>query len=517
VIGCGIAGAAAALRLASDSSRTVTVITREASAEESATRHAQGGIVFRGEGDGPKRLVSDVIAAGGGLSLPAAAEAAATRGPELVEQLLIGELSIPFTRSEDGRLELALEGGHSLPRILHVRDETGRILERELVEALRRAPNVELRTGWTAVDLIASPHHSVDPLASYRSPSCHGAYILDRTSGEVRRVLARATILATGGLGQIFRYTSNPLGARGDGLAMAHRAGARIANAEYVQFHPTTLAIGGAKNFLVSEAVRGAGARLLTPRGDRFMDRYAPEWRDLAPRDVVARAMHQEMIDHGYPHLLLDVASVLPPEEIEKRYPTIVAACRKAGVDATRELIPVVPAAHYACGGVLVDLQGRSTLPGLYAVGEVSCTGLHGANRLASMALLEGLVWGEAAAADILSRTDLGSSSPEAYLPWPPPSVDGATDSDLILRDTERLRDMMWHYVGLMRSGRRLERAVDDLEHLLHGIDEFYRRAELNDELVGLRNMVQSGWIIASAAQRNRVSRGTHWREDAAP
>ena len=514
VVGCGIAGAAAALRLADDPSRRVTVITRERPPTESATFYAQGGIVYRGPGDSVDRLVEDVLAAGAGIASPEAARAVAERGPSLIDELLVGRLSIPFDRCEDGSLSLAREGGHSLARILHVQDATGRAIEQALVDALLQAPNVQIQTRWTAVDLITSPHHNRDQLTVYRRPQCHGCYVLDRETGDVRRVLAPATILATGGLGQIFRHTSNPEGARGDGLAMAYRAGARIVNAEYVQFHPTTLAIPGASDFLVSEAVRGAGARLLTPTGDRFMGRHAPEWMELAPRDVVARAMHQEMVKGGFSHLLLNIASSLGAEEIERAFPTIVAACREAGVDPTVEPIPVVPAAHYHCGGVLCDLRGRTSLAGLYAVGEVSCTGLHGANRLASMSLLEGLVWGTAAAEDIAARNDLPDPPEDDLRPWSS-ATESEADPVLILRDMETVRNIMWHYVGLARSTSRLRRAVDDLDHLWKGIDDFYRRTKLSDDLIGLRNMVQCAWIIARAAMRNPESRGTHWRSEA--
>jgi len=513
VIGGGIAGAVAALRLAEEASRHVTVITRERDAAESSTFYAQGGIVSRGVDDSPEQLVEDILAAGAGMASPDAATAAARKGPSLVDALLIDRYSIPFDRNEDGTLSLAREGGHTAARILHVQDATGRAIEETLIEVLRNVPNVDLRTGWTAVDLITSPHHNTDPLSVYRRPRCHGCYVLDRETGEVHRIVAPATILATGGLGQIFRHTSNPPGARGDGLAMAYRAGARIVNAEYVQFHPTTLAVDGARNFLVSEAVRGAGAHLLTPSGDRFMERYAPDWKELAPRDVVARAMHQEMVEGSFPHILLDIASVLDASAIEREFPTIVAACREAGIDATTEPIPVVPAAHYACGGVLSDLRARTTLAGLYAVGEVSCTGLHGANRLASMSLLEGLVWGTAAAEDIAARNDLTDPPIAELRPWTP-ATHGEVDPVLILRDMETARNIMWHYVGLARSTSRLRRAVEDLDHLWHGIDDFYRRTELSDSLVGLRNMVQCAWIIARAAQRNPESRGTHWRAD---
>ena len=410
VIGCGIAGAVAALRLAGDGQRQVVVVTRSTEPQESNTRYAQGGIVSRGPGDTAELLVRDILAAGAGLSLPETVGLLAEEGPALVHEVLIEQAGVSFDRNVDGELLYTLEGGHSLPRVLHVGDSTGRAIERALIERLEALPNVRLMAAATAVDLITSSHHLRDPLAVYRPITCHGAYVLDREEGAVHRVLAQATVLATGGLGQIYRYTTNPEGARGDGLAMAYRAGARVVNAEYVQFHPTSLAVPGAGNFLVSEAVRGEGGRLYTPDGRHFMDEYAPEWGDLAARDVVARAIHQEMIEHGYPHVLLDLASHMPAGRIRERFPTIYRTALEVGIDVSVEPIPVVPAAHYFCGGVLVDGRGRTTIDGLYAAGEVSCTGVHGANRLASTSLLEGLVWGDRAARrDVARRPAPGS------------------------------------------------------------------------------------------------------------
>jgi L-aspartate oxidase len=337
-------------------------------------------------------------------------------------------------------------------------------------------------------------------------------------------VFARATVLATGGLGRIYRHTSNPGGARGDGLAMAYRAGARVINAEYIQFHPTTLAVPGAENFLISEAVRGEGARLLTPDGRHFMEQYAPRWGDLAPRDVVARSIHHEMVTQGYPHVLLDLSSHMEADHARERFPTIYARCMHAGIDITKQPIPVVPAAHYFCGGVLVDQWGRSTINGLYAVGEVSCTGVHGANRLASTSLLEGLTWGDRAGRDISrrclarqdsARDDLRLVNEDEVPPWEDVG-DGATaDPVLVYRDRRTLQNIMWLYVGLARSKRRLSRALRDLNHLWESIDDFYRATRLSDDLIGLRNMAQAAWVVTHSAWHNRRSMGAHYRVDA--
>jgi len=439
----------------------------------------------------------------------------AEEGPALVHRLLVEACRVPFDQTAHGQLSQTREGGHSLSRILHVGDTTGRAIEQAVIAKLRQQPNVKLLTGMTAVDLITSSHHSNNPMAVYQPITCHGAYVLDRAENVIHRVLAPVTILATGGVGRIYRHTTNPPGARGDGLAMAYRAGARVINAEYIQFHPTTLAVPGADNFLISEAVRGEGARLYTPDGRHFMDTYAPKWGDLAPRDVVARAIHHEMLEHRYPHVLLDLASAMSPDRIRERFPSIYATCREAGVDITAEPIPVVPAAHYFCGGVRVDLWGRSTITGLYAVGEVSCTGIHGANRLASTSLLEGLVWGNRAGRDIIARDDLHMVAADDIPPWQDVSEGEAADPVLVYRDSRTIQNIMWLYVGLARSTHRLSRALQDLNHLWGMIDEFYQSTRLNDNLIGLRNMAQVAWIVTRAAWHNRQSRGTHYRQDA--
>ncbi len=515
IIGCGIAGATAALRLAQDTQRQIILITRTYDPEESNTRYAQGGIVARGHDDSPDLLTEDILRAGAGLSLPSAAHLIADEGPNLVQQLLVEELGVPFSTEEGGGLAYTREGGHSLSRILHVGDATGHAIEKALIERLQALPNVDLRAGLTAIDLITSSHHSKDPLDVYAPITCHGAYVLDRAANKVDRVLAKATVLATGGVGRIYRHTSNPPSARGDGLAMAYRAGARVINAEYIQFHPTTLAVPGADNFLISEAVRGEGARLYTPDGRHFMDDVAPEWGDLAPRDVVARAIHHEMLEHGYPYVLLNLAEAMDKERIAERFPTIYETCKQAGIDMTEDPIPVVPAAHYFCGGVHVDLQGRSSLKGLYAVGEVSCTGVHGANRLASTSLLEGLVWGYRAGIDIAGRDDLSVINEACIPPWRDVSEGAGADPVLAYRDSRTIQNIMWLYVGLARNTHRLARALKDLNHLWEVIDGFYRSTRLNDQLIGLRNMAQAAWIVTLAAWHNRQSLGAHYREDA--
>ncbi len=515
VIGCGIAGAATALRLAQDHQRQIVVITRAAEPEESNTRYAQGGIVGRGGEDSADLLVKDILAAGAGLTLPQAARILAEEGPRLVQEVLITRAGVAFDRKPNDSLSYTREAAHSAARILHVGDATGKVIIEALIAALRERPNVKLVTQATAVDLITLTHHALDPLAVYEQPiRCAGAYVFDQRERAVHRYLARVTVLATGGIGRIYRITTNPYGARGDGLAMAYRADARVINAEYIQFHPTTLAVAGAKHFLISEAVRGEGGRLFTPDGRHFMDDYAPHWGDLAPRDVVARAIHWEMVEHGYPHVLLDVASYMPAEKIRVRFPTIYQHCLEAGVDITHQLIPVVPAAHYFCGGLWVDTWGRTTIENLYAVGEVTCSGVHGANRLASTSLLEGLLWGDRAARHIAAQGDLRLPDPALIPPWEEEGLEAEGDPALIYGDMRTLQNIMWHYVGLARSERRLARSMRDLRNLWEDIDSFYRRTRLSDGLIGLRNACQCGLIVASAARHNRHSRGCHFRED---
>lgn len=518
IIGSGIAGATAALQLARNSRRQITLLTREPDPHESNTRYAQGGIIGRGPDDDADMLFGDVLSAGAGASYPPAARLLAEEGPDQLRQLLIETAGVQFDRDSAGNLAWGNEAAHSRRRIVHVGDATGRAIMTGLIAALRERPNVTLLPNLTAVDLITFPHHARDPLATYQPITCHGAYIFDRTERTIHRYLAATTILATGGLGRLYRNTTNPNGARGDGLAMAHRAGARIINAEYIQFHPTALAVPGAEGFLISEAVRGEGGILLTPEGRAFMADYAPDWKDLAPRDVVARAIHHIMEANAYSYVLLDIASRMSAEAIRARFPNIYATCQKVGIDITREPIPVVPAAHYACGGVAVDEWGQTNIAKLYAIGEVSCTGLHGANRLASTSLLEGLVWGARAANHVeeaLSQhAHLLLPGRDDIPPWDESGLVADSDPALIQGDMQTIQNIMWHYVGLVRSGDRLSRAIRELRHLQNEIETFYRTTKLSDGLIGLRNAVEAALVVAQAARHNRQSRGCHFRQD---
>jgi L-aspartate oxidase len=368
VIGCGIAGSSAALRLA-DKGLRVTVVTRATDPKESNTFYAQGGIIFRSQEDSPELLAKDITLAGAGHCNPTAVRILAEEGPPLIESLLMDQVGVEFDRADDGSLSLAREGGHSIPRILHAADATGKAIQVALLRAMASHDHIELLTNHTAIDLLTPSHHSLNRLAVYETPSCVGAYVLHQVEGRVIRCLAKRTILATGGLGQIFLRTTNPPGARGDGVAMADRAGARVINTEFIQFHPTTFYHPHAPNALISEAVRGAGARLVHADGEPFMQRYSPEWQDLAPRDVVSRSIHLEMLNRDVPHVFLDLRSHLEVERIKERFPNIFETGLTYGVDISRDLVPVVPAAHYQCGGVWTDERGQTTINQLYAVG----------------------------------------------------------------------------------------------------------------------------------------------------
>jgi L-aspartate oxidase len=341
-----------------------------------------------------------------------------------------------------------------------------------------------------------------------------GAYVFDRERQRVITILSKTTVLASGGLGQIFLHTTNPEGARGDGLAMAYRAGARIINAEYVQFHPTAFYHRHRARFLITESVRGEGARLVNSCGAPFMEKYAPEWGDLAPRDEVARGIHQEMLETGSDSVYLDLFTKIPAQRIRERFPTVYNSCLEYGVDPTTEPVPVVPAAHYFCGGLWVDEWGRTNLRNLYAIGEVSCTGVHGANRLGSVSLLEGVVWGYRSARHIAANLpDHYAVAAEDVPSWQDESLTGYPDPVLIRQDLDLIRRIMWYYVGLVRTTPRLARALRDLGALRHDVDTFYQTRRLNDDLIGLRNSVLAAVVVARAAWANKESHGCHYRE----
>jgi L-aspartate oxidase len=509
VIGSGLAGCAAALAVARGGARVV-MLSKAARAEESNTWYAQGGIIYRGDLDSPERLAADIKAAGAGLCDAAAVELLSREGPRLVKELLIDDVGVPFDRQSGGVLDLTAEAAHSIPRILHHADTTGRSIEESMLAAVRREPNATILTGRRAIDLLTLSHHSKNPRDVYTPPTCVGAYVFNQHSRRVDIVMAKEVILATGGLGRIFLHTSNPPGACGDGVAMAYRAGARCVNMQFVQFHPTTL-FHGEERFLISESLRGEGARLVDSGGREFMRDYHPDG-SLAPRDIVARGIHQMMHETDTPCAYLDI-SHKPADWIRRRFPQIHDKCREVGLDITSQPIPVVPAAHYSCGGIAVDGWGRSSMNRLRAVGEVSCTGLHGANRLASTSLLECLVWGTRAGSDAARAiAEEGSYYLPDIAPW---QYEAETvDPALVAQDWLTIRQTMWNYVGLVRSRPRLDRAQQILRELHLEVGRFYARAELSDGLISLRNGVQTALAVLLAAIEARESRGCHYRVD---
>ena len=524
VIGTGIAGLTTSLCLATAGIK-VLLVTKSADPKDCNTFWAQGGIIYQGEGDSPAKLIEDVIRAGAGLSNEEAVRFLAVEGPRVVRELLLEDVQVPFSTTDEGELDLTQEGAHSLPRIIHAGDATGRAIEVSLLNRVRREPNVTLATELTAIDLLTTHHHPADVQVRYRlTNECAGAYLLDNRTNDVYTVFADFTVLATGGLGQIYLHTTNTRNSIGDGVVMASRAGARIMNAEYVQFHPTALADKEANHYLISEALRGEGARLRNQKGEYFMEKYAPALKDLAPRDVVARAIVEELTTNKEEFVYLDLANWYKGHQpIHERFPNIARACAEIGVDIERDPIPVVPAAHYFCGGILANNAGESTLARLYAIGETSCTGLHGGNRLASTSLLEGLTWGYYAAVSIRSKWEStreagrGTLDPDLVqtIPdWKPPGSENMEDPALILQDWTTIQHTMWNYVGIVRTYERLKRAVADMRELGNRLSKYYHESTISKSIVELFHGQQMAAIVAGAALKNPVSRGAHFRRD---
>ncbi|HHH42550.1 MAG TPA: L-aspartate oxidase [Gammaproteobacteria bacterium] len=504
VIGSGAAGLTLALSLPG---RARIAVLAKGPVQEGNTYYAQGGIsAVLDRDDSIESHVADTMETGAGLCDPEVVRYTVENGPRAVQWLI--DLGVPFTRQEAGhssRFHLTREGGHQHRRVIHAADATGRAVETSLVSAVRSRDNIDLFERHIAIDLITGER------LQQAGNRCLGAYVLDRGVGRVEVFRAKFVILATGGASKVYLYTSNPDTSTGDGIAMAWRAGCRVANMEFNQFHPTCLYHPQAKSFLVTEAVRGEGGKLLLPDGKPFMQRFDTRC-ELAPRDVVARAIDHEMKRLGIDHVLLDI-SHKPAAFIEEHFPTVYQRCLKLGIDMTREPIPVVPAAHYTCGGVRTDLRGHSDVDGLYVVGESACTGLHGANRMASNSLLECLVFATAAAADIERRLD------DTRLPPPLPEWDESrvTDSDeevVVSHNWDELRRFMWDYVGIVRTDKRLERARRRVELLQHEIQEYYWNFRVTNDLLELRNLVQVAELIIRSAQMRKESRGLHFTLD---
>jgi len=509
VIGSGIAGLTFAIHAARYG--RVIMITKK-SDTDSNTNNAQGGIAcVLDPCDSFSSHIRDTLIAGAGLCDEEAVRIMVNEGPQRIEELIAwGARFSTSPRSEaPHRLDLGREGGHSANRIVHARDLTGREVEEALLRTLKAMPNVSLYENHATVEFITNHHHKKPPLQN----KCYGAYVQDAATRTIYAVRAKIIVCASGGSGRVYLHTTNPDIATGDGVAMAYRAGARIANMEFIQFHPTTLYHEHANSFLISEALRGFGAVLKDKRGRRFMDEYHP-LGSLAPRDIVARAIDKEMKTTGDPCEFLDIRHI-PAARVKRHFPYIYKRCKSYGIDITRDLIPIVPAAHYMCGGILVDHNGNSSMENLYALGEVACTGIHGANRLASNSLLEALVFSRRASLDASAKLNaISLLKADAFLPW---DDSGTMDNEewiLLSHNLTEIQTVMWDYVGIVRSNLRLERALRRINFLESEIEDFYKRTRITPRLLELRNIVTTAKLIILSALRRHESRGLHFTTD---
>lgn len=505
IIGSGIAGLSLALK--AGKLGTVAIITKKEQAE-SNTNYAQGGLAAVMSLDDSFELhIEDTLKAGAGLCQRDAVELLVHNGPERVRELI--EWGVEFTHQQNS-LDLGREGGHSRSRIVHAKDLTGRVVEQSLLQAIKQHPNIKIYEQHVAIDLITE--HHLYPGKEHAAPlHCWGAYVLDESRNAIVQFIARATVLATGGCGQVYLHTTNPPIATGDGIAMAYRAGARIANLEFMQFHPTTLFHPKANSFLISEAVRGFGAILTTQAGKPFMKKYHP-LGELAPRDIVARAIDAELKKSGDDHVDLDITHK-NSEEIKTRFPHIYENCLNFNIDITTQPIPVVPAAHYMCGGVVTDLHGRTTIHNLYACGEVSCTGVHGANRLASNSLLEAVVFAHQVAEEIARHANTNPALP-SIPKWNDEGTFNHEEWILISHDKEEVQRLMWDYVGIVRSNLRLKRALRRINLISREIENFYKKTSVTSAMLELRNLVLVARLIVSCALFRKESRGLHFTTD---
>jgi len=515
IIGSGIAGCTAAIA-AAESGKRVFLITKMVDPMETNTRYAQGGIVVIGEDDTKEILYEDIMRAGDGISNPDAVRIVVEEGPAIVMDFLVDKCGVNFTKTKTEKYHFTQEAAHTKKRILHNYDTTGEEIEKKILEKVHETKNIELFTNLTAIDLITTQHNSKNPLSNYKENLCLGAYALNNDTGDVQTLLADATIVATGGIGNLYKYTTNPECATGDGICMSYRAGATVTNMEYVQFHPTMFFSAEESGFLISEAVRGEGGRLLNKDGEEFMKRYSAEWADLAPRDEVARAIYNEMTRMESTHVFLDIAHHNEKGiNISARFPGIYKECKKHKIDISKEPIPVVPAEHYFCGGILIGEWGNTTISGLYAVGESSCSGIHGANRLASVSLLEGLVFGKRAGT-YASHAPKREQYFSDIVDWVYPLNMSTSNHDslLIIQDWNNLKSTMWNYVGIVRTETRLTRAKSDLLNLYLRISDYYRDTNLTKGKIELRNGILVATLIAQFARRNRKTIGCHFRLD---
>jgi len=515
IVGSGLAGLSVALHLAQ--TRKVAIISKR-TLLDGASNWAQGGIAaVLDSGDSHDQHVADTLVAGAGLCDETATRYIVEHGREAIEWLI--EQGVPFTRDATAELgfHLTREGGHGQRRIIHAADATGHAVQVTLEQKVRAHPNISLFEHHVAIDVITSD--KLRPKGSQKGhvgqPRCYGLYVQDVNSGEIVTFEAEHTVLATGGAGKVYLYTTNPDTATGDGIAMAWRAGCRVSNMEFIQFHPTCLYHPYAKSFLITEAIRGEGGLLKLPpeAGAQADERFMPAHDargELAPRDVVARAIDFEMKKRGLDYVNLDI-SHQPPAFLMEHFPTIYARCLELGIDITRQPIPVVPAVHFTCGGVVTDLAGRTDIPGLYAVGEAACTGLHGANRLASNSLLECVVVGRACAQQIAASPAVDNPALPA---WDASRVTDADEEVIIAHNWDELRRFMWNYVGIVRTTKRLERALHRIKLLKEEIDEYYRNFRITPDLLELRNLVEVAHLIVKSAMSRHESRGLHYSRD---
>ena len=510
IVGSGIAGLSAAINLRK-AGVNVVVMTKTSRPEECNTFYAQGGIIAACETDTAEKLKADVIMAGNDYNRTEAVDMFSKEGPKLVFDFLINETGVEFSKNELGEIDYTEEAAHQVRRILHYEDHTGDKIEVELLKYAEKL-GIKIACNYTAVDIITNNHHSGDTQEMYNPREVMGIYALNNQTSEVDTFFAGAVVLATGGLGNIYQYTTNPDSATGDGMSMAYKAGADIINAEFVQFHPTSFFNKDIKRFLISESLRGEGARLIDHEGIEFMKDYSP-LKDLAPRDVVARAIYDRMAKTGHEYMYLDLSNYYTGKlPIEKRFSKISETCKRGGVDISKEMIPIVPAAHYFCGGVKVGLEGETSLKHLYAVGEVSCTGIHGSNRLASTSLLEGLLWGKKAADSIIKKKNPVDMARIGRIPdWRDPLRNRIFDPLLVDQDRKAIQLTMWNYAGIIRTRKGLERAKADLDYYSHRIIKFYQEAKLNTGIIELRNSAVCSSLIVGAAIRNKKSTGCHY------
>lgn len=510
IIGSGLAGLSAAYQLSKHGIDCTVVTKDEALIHGSNSELAQGGIIYRPEDDTPSALVSDIMSAGDQINFEPAVAKLATDGIALVKKILIDAAKVPFDQDPLAPLQggtmlnFTKEAAHDRARIIHVKDHTGRVIMKHLSETVKKSPHVKFLTGHILVDLLTSGHNCKGYEMKYQRNRCLGAYLFDVKTGEVKTVLADHTILATGGIGQVYEYHTNAEHAFGSGLAAANRARVRIINSRFVQFHPTALwtKVARGRRFLISEALRGEGARLMNRKGKYFMDCFP--LKDLESRAVVSRAIMEELRRTGDSHVFLNLADhyhgTLP---IRERFPSIFEACQKEGIDISHEPIPAVPAAHFFCGGIAVDLNGQSELPGLFAAGEVACTGVHGSNRLASTSLLEALTWGVASADEIARQSDAINRVPtEAFSlieDWESFGTKKANPKE-IEQEKNQIRQIMWEKVGIIRSREGLFQAKDELRNLWNSVEKKYSESALSEDLIELRHMAETAWIITNSA-----------------